>query len=120
MTAPSFPAPAAHPYVLADSFDETWPDMALRSTVDAGPAKQRRIGTSAPDSIQVAYIFTTEELATLRAFYEGDAGAGSVWFSWTHPRTLDTVQARFLVGQPPRVKAYKPDWLVTMTLEVRP
>lgn len=107
-------------FCLAEGFEETLPELVERSEVDSGPAKQRRVTTAAPSVVTVAYKVTTAERRFLWDFYMNEAAGGAVWFEWFHPVEQEARLARFIKGQPPKYRPLKPDWIWTMTLEVRP
>lgn len=120
MTAPVWPSTTG--FALADGFGEQWPQLAVRTETDAGPIKQRFLGEGAPVRARIAYRMTSAEREWLRWFHgsaeAGATGAGAAWFDYTYPPlALETV-ARFVADEPPSVQAWKPDWLVSVTLEV--
>lgn len=112
--------PADVGFCLAEGFKETLPKLTTRSEVDTGPAKQRRTTTAGPSIITVAYLVKTAERQFLEDFYLNDAAGGAVWFEWFHPVKLEARLARYLDGQPPAYEPFKPDWIWTEVLEVRP
>ncbi len=79
---------------LAEGFAETVPDQVLRTEMDQGPAKLRRKTTAGVRRIQAKYILSATQVAALDSFYDTDLKAGSLSFSYTHPRTgvLETVR----------------------------
>lgn len=117
MTTPSWPSTTG--FALADGFDDQFPVLAQRSEVDSGPARQRLLGTGAPSVVTLRYLMTSAEREWLRWFFASPAGgaAGAVWFDWTFPVTASEISARFLADKPPSYQPYKPDWIVTVTLE---
>lgn len=116
MPVPTWPEGKGKP--LSDDFNYAFPDLAVRSETDTGPAKQRRTSTSAPSVVQMVYVMTTAEWEWLEAFYKTEAAGGAVWFDWWYPVKRAIFPARFLVGSAPQVKTKKPGWLVGVTLEV--
>jgi hypothetical protein len=111
--------PSDKGFLLSDGFEDTFGNLVDRSDTDAGPAKQRRITTAAAERVAFSIKLTSAERAWLRAFFKGDAAGGAVWFEWTHPVELVTVQARFIAGEPPSYTPWKPDWLAKISLEYR-
>lgn len=107
-------------FCLAEGFEEQWADLIDRSEVDAGPAKQRRVSTGGPSLVTAAYLVTSAERDFLEDFYLGPAAGGAVWFEWFHPVKLEARLARFVKGKQPKYRPFKPDWILTMDLEVRP
>lgn len=118
MTVPAWPDDKGR--VLADGFRDTFPALVQRSDVDSGPAKQRRVTTAAPYTVDVVYKMTTAEREWLDAFYFNEAAGGGVWFEWRHPVKQTTVAARFMQDAPPSYEPWKPDWRVSVRLEWRP
>lgn len=112
----------ARGFVLADGFSVAFPQLVDRTSVDSGPAKQKRVSVSRPDAVSVRYLMTTFDRNWFEDFYKGISGGqgGAIWFNWTHPVTGAAVLARFLGDSPPKYEPYKPDWLISVTLEVRP
>lgn len=107
-------------FCLAEGFRETLPSLVARSEVDTGPSKQRRVTTGAPSMVTASYLVSTAEREFLEDFYANDAAGGAIWFEWWHPVKLEARLARFFKDQPPEYRPFKPDWIWTMTLEVRP
>lgn len=118
--------PATLPQALQVSdLEETFPDMLLRSEVDAGPAIVRRRFTAAPQPIAGSLKMTRAQLALFYSFYVDTIGGGSLAFEWKHPRTAVTQDFRFTA--PPAVRPYSPRfddatdyWTVSMALETVP
>jgi hypothetical protein len=104
---------------LIGGYEETFPDIALRTQMDAGAAKMRRRYTAAVRPLTVAYRLSDSQVTTLDDFFVNTTAAGSLPFDWVHPRTLATVSVRFT--QPPRMTARGAGlWEVTIGLEVLP
>lgn len=80
---------------LAGSFKETVPDNTIRSDMDRGPAKVRRRTTANVRGIQFRSLMTAARTAELDDFYVNVTFSGSIPFDYIHPRTKQTVQARF-------------------------
>ena len=112
--------PASLPeYPLADSLQETAPDLVLRTQMDAGPAKVRKRFTAAPVQLAMRFELTKAQVATLLSFYETDADGGATTHTMTHPRTSATVTVRF-VGQP-QVRSISADiWQADVQVEILP
>jgi len=108
--------------VFVESYDETFPDMVLRSQMDAGPAKQRRRFTAAVRPLAVVVGLTRAQCDTFDVFYNVTLGGGAISFDWIHPRTQLTVTLRFIGGQPPHLKpeAGAQRWQAALNLEVMP
>lgn len=90
---PSLPAP------LINTFRESTPDNILRTQMDKGVAKVRRRTTANARNIQFTLLLTEAQVSTLETFYITTLTSGADEFTYTHPRTGDSVTARFT--QPP-------------------
>lgn len=119
MAAPVWPANKG--FALAEGFRETLGEGVRRSSVDAGPPKQRMTSGAEPDTFTGRYLLTTAERIWLVGFYKDPTAAarGGNWFLWTHPVLEQQVLARFVAGSPPTYEAFKPDWIASVTLEWR-
>lgn len=106
--------------VLAAGYEESPPDLVLRTAMDAGPAKVRRRFTAGPRLIPVSAIMTAAQVATLDAFFLESLAGGALAFDWIHPRTQAAASMRIM--GPPRYANLAGDavWEVSMTLEILP
>ncbi len=84
-------------YVLANAFEAIGPRI-LRSEVDAGEAKQRRLTTGRIERLRVSWRFTPAQAATFRTWLYVDLTDGVKSFDWTHPETQAACVARFIQG----------------------
>ena len=120
MTTPVWPATTG--FCLADGATEKFPVLVDRTDTDTGPGKQRFLGEGRPYRVTLNYLMTSAERDWLRWFHgssgDGAAAGGAVWFTYTYPPTLEETIARFVGDDPPSVAPYKPDWIVTVQLEV--
>ena len=80
---------------LLEGYEETPPEIVLRSTVDAGPQKVRRRFTANIGLITCRYEMTKPQVARSTTSTSAPAGGGSVVFEWPHPWRPVTVRARF-------------------------
>jgi len=87
------------PKPLAGSYQETPPVLALRTEMDAGPAKVRRRFTAGVRPVSFRLIMTKAQVAILEAFYLEDCSGGAIAFDWPHPRTAAESSWRFV--EPP-------------------
>lgn len=73
--------------------------VVLRSEMERGVPKQRRIASDTMVSVPATLLFETPDAATaFETWFYGDAGGGANFFTWTDPRTNTTVQARIVGG----------------------
>ena len=87
--------PSSLPNPLIDGYSETLADNVIRTSMDYGAQQVRKRTSSNSGGLELTYLLTEAQLDTLRDFYEGDAGYGSIAFDFTHPRTAETVSCRF-------------------------
>ena len=95
----------------------------LRSPMDAGPPKLRRVGARA-DVLTVGYQMTTAQVATLETFVKTTTAGGIKRFNWTHPRTGASREVRLVAAQGGdivRTAYLGPNlWRVELQVEVLP
>ena len=111
--------PAALPAPALNSLRESPPDNAMRSNMDKGPAKVRRRTTANIRPMQFSLALDPDLVDVLDDFYNDDTFSGSIAFTFTHPRTLETVQARF-TGPPQYGEAEGAIYNVSVQLEILP
>ncbi len=95
--------PATLPGFMKDGWTEEAPKTALRTEMDAGPAKVRRRFSAGVRPFSGQLKVTGVQLAALDDFYLDDCQGGAVAFDFPHPRTGLTVSARF--AEPPKYQA---------------
>ena len=104
---------------LLSSYQEEFPDILLRSTMDMGPAKVRRRFTAGVTKITASYILDATDLDTFETFYRTTINSGATAFNYPHPRTLASVVAR--ITKPP---SYTPvsgtHYMVDLEMEILP
>ena len=87
--------------VLTEGYQEAPGDGRLRTQMDAGPAKMRRLHTAVVDTFSVSLSLTSAQVDTLDGFWDSDLAGGVLAFDWTHPRTGAATSFRF-VDRPTR------------------
>lgn len=101
MAIPSWPTANSFPQVPQKGFTESIGLNVIRSPMDSGPAKMRRRGTT-PNTMDLSFILTTAQTTTLETFIKNPISAsppginGVGRFSFPHPRTGSTVEARII------------------------
>lgn len=111
--------PGLPPATEIDQYQEALPELALRSEMDAGPAKLRRRYSAGPSTWQGALQLSGEQTATLEAFWRTTLAGGSLAFDWVHPRTGAAVAMRFL--SPPAFRHLAgPLWIADLRVEILP
>jgi len=101
------------------SFTEARQQGALRSAMDAGPAKLRRRFTAVPVNIDGTMLVDATQAALLETFHRATLAEGTLAFEWIHPRTGGAVTMRF--REPPALAFVSgPYWRASLRLEVIP
>lgn len=85
----TLPAPAL------STLQESPPDNLIRTQMDKGPAKVRRRTTANVRPISFTLRLTPAQVETLDEFYVTTTYSGADEFTYIHPRTGATVNARF-------------------------
>jgi hypothetical protein len=86
---PSLPAPNW------TGFQETSPNVVIRTSMDVGPPKVRRRSTAGVRPLSMTFLLTKDDVSTLDTFYQTTLSGGSLPFDWTHPRTGAAVRVQF-------------------------
>lgn len=69
---------------LNEGYQETMPDVMIRTEMDAGPAKSRRRFTAQVTPIKAAMLLTTAEKGYLETFFNTTTAGGSLSFTFPH------------------------------------
>jgi hypothetical protein len=81
--------------VSVNGYEEQHGKIALRTDMDRGVPKQRRIQSDVLITLPLKLIFSTAaNAAAFEDWFYNDAQAGMTWFEWTDPRTDVVRQAR--------------------------
>ena len=92
----SFTWPATLPQLPRNSgASEKAPDLAIRTNMDAGPAKVRRRFTAGVRPHTMKLILTTAQVVILDDFFVSTLSGGAAAFDWVSPRTGGSVEFRF-------------------------
>ena len=106
-------------YVLIDGYSENPPNNAIRSEMDEGPPKTRRMSIAARRPITVQKHLNKSQVAILDTFYDTTLVNGTIEFDWVHPRTGSSVEMMFT--EPPVYESLGgTSWMVSMKLEILP
>ena len=81
--------------LLVDGYQETPPDLLIRTEMEEGPGKIRRWGTGNVREITGELILDLSEVDTLDDFYLNTLKGGALRFNWNDPRSGDSVEMRF-------------------------
>lgn len=87
--------PATLPAPLIGNFNETPPDLVVRTKMDAGVDKVRRRFSAGATNIKFSIKLTEAQVAILDTFFVATTNGGADEFTYKHPRTKSNVTARF-------------------------
>lgn len=74
--------------------------VLVRSDMERGVAKQRRVAADAIVRVPLALLFrTSADAASFETWFYTAINAGADWFNWTDPRTGTTREARVVGGE---------------------
>lgn len=91
---------------MLEDLVEQPPDLALRSSVDRGPAKVRLRSLADVTRFSIGLKLTRAQVATLDTFYRTTSAGGTLAFEWIHHRTGNQIDYRFT--EPPAFKPLAP------------
>lgn len=118
----SYVWPATLPQVVQKGYTETGGVLVLRTSMDAGPAKQRRRGARSK-TMQVSFLMTSTQVDALQDFVE-NVLRGTARFGFNHPRTGLVAEVRIVPQQEGtlyNIQYIGPEYFtVSMSLEILP
>lgn len=89
--------------------------VVLRSEMERGVAKQRRIAADTTVKQPLTLLFDSDAAATnFENWVYTDIGGGADWFDFTSPRTGGTVSARIVGGDIGRLEPAVRTWARSM------
>ena len=100
-------------------YSGTFPNVTIKSDMDAGPAKVRRRFTAGVEPVSGTMIMTAAQLATFDTFYNTTLLGGSLRFSWTKP-PVHTVACEMRFTEVPSWTKVEGEYEVSLSLEVLP
>lgn len=104
----------------AEGFNIELPDNTLRSPMDSGPAKVRRITTANPGSMAGSMLMTTDQWDELRAFWR-DTLRETYSFDFPNPEDDGATVLNVRFAKPPSKSFWRPGrWRVALAFEVLP
>lgn len=113
--------PSSLPAPRRSGYEEGPQDNTIGSQTDTGPGKVRRRFTAVADDCGFELRVTEDQLNTFINFHKNTLRSGTLPFTYTHPRTSDTVSARFKPKTPPRwTRVGGAYWSVSIKLEILP
>jgi len=81
MSIPTWPSVLPQDFQI-DGYNETLPDVTIRTKMDAGPAKVRRRFTTNVRPIKCKLKVTDTQYVALASFYQNDCAGGALSFIW--------------------------------------
>lgn len=78
------------------SYQETLPNVSVRTQMDVGPPKMRRRFTAGYTPIQAEILISKTQAATLETFYNDTSVGGTLAFDWINHRTGSSAEYRFV------------------------
>ena len=105
---------------LVQGFSETAPQLAVRTSMDVGPAKVRRRATAGVTQLKCAFRLSAAQRASLLTFWQTTLAAGARSYTWTHPISGAAITCRIV--EPPGFTpaAGGVAWLAALSIEVLP
>ncbi len=103
---------------LLDGYDETPPDLAIKSQPDTGPKKSRKRYTAGVRAIKWPFRMSTTQIALLDTFFLTTLDGGVTAFTHADPRTGITESYKF--SKPPTYVRSGLNWSVLCDLEIQP
>lgn len=120
MADPTWPAAPFPQLVLATGYSRTFSDGTLRTPMDKGPDKTRRLTVANPEPVRCNIRLDASQKDDLETFYKSTTASGSLRFTWVVPDTQVAAKLKFL--GPPVVTpvARGGRWNAALTLEILP
>ena len=106
--------------VLVDGYSETFSGDILRSDMDNGPATVRRRSSALVVPTTIRLLLTTDQVHTLRIFWQRTLEHGILPFEWDRPRDGEPIIARMASGLSISAAGSGELWSVTFTIDQMP
>jgi hypothetical protein len=115
--------PATLPNPQTSGYAVTPVPQAMRTEMESGSAKTRRISRAKNDKVTLVWQFTDAQMAAFRTWFESDtdAAGGAAWFTISLPlgnTGLTSEEARF-IGEYKMEALEGLNWRVSAQVEVR-
>jgi hypothetical protein len=92
----------------------------VRTPMDSGPPKVRRINTAVIQAVTGSITVNTAQRNIFWTFYNDTIGYGSLAFNWTDPVTLSAVEMRFGEEEPSEIALDAGIFQIALPLEILP
>jgi hypothetical protein len=119
MSVSAWPSTLPQALFLA-GYSGTFPNVMIKSDMDAGPPKVRRRLTANIEPVMGKVILSTAQLATFTTFFNDTLAGGSLRFSWTKPPAHSIACEMRFSEAPTYTKVSDDDFEMSMSLEVLP
>lgn len=112
--------PTYLPAPLLAGYESTPDEPILRTNMESGAPRARRMFSAIPETITLGWVFTLAEMALFEAWHKLEALDGAAWFSVDLPNGLgmQTVEARFK-RPPKKVPRGGMNWQISAEVAVR-
>jgi len=80
---------------LAESYSEGQETQIARTSMEMGPAKQRRRFTARVDTFSCRFLMDESQVVTFKDFFNNTLEGGALAYDWDDPRTGTTRSFRF-------------------------
>lgn len=118
----SYVWPVSLPQKPNTDYSETGGVLLVRSPMDAGPAKQRKIGNK-PQVLSLTFDMKDAQVVTFEDFVKNTL-KGISRFGFTHPRLNQTVEVRLVPSSDGQLYSLKylsvGYWTVSLSMEILP
>lgn len=111
--------PLGLPQDVLQGWDKGLESGLLRTSMDQGPAKQRRRFTATARPYSVTVQLTKTEVTTFETFFDETINGGADVFDWVDPRTQTAVTFRF-IKEPTERHVDGETYRIPLQLEVLP
>ncbi len=105
---------------LVGGFQETLPQLGIRTTMDLGPAKTRRRYTAGVTRWAIAFRFSETNRRSFLVFWKDTLEGGTQPFILPHPLTAEQLTCR-IIGEPTFTPLSRGMfWNADMNIEILP
>lgn len=102
---------------LMSSYTEQLGDGRLKTSMDRGPAKMRRVSSIPPAALSGQMRMNGDQVRTLETFFKTTTLGGTLVFTFPSQRAGAVLQCRFADNPPSWTRAGINRYLVTLQLE---
>ena len=100
-----------------DGYNESVAEGTIRTSMDEGPAKARKLPTRDYDKVSGSILINSTQWTDVKKFYKDTTGGGALRFDWVDQVTGDAdIEYRFV--KPPTLTPYQDSQLFLARLEL--